>query len=91
MAQTLFTIEVLYLFKEETKRYILRNMTADKLKQFRETVVTGGLMLPADYDSELPDLDQWYIILPHNIDTITVWRQQTFFKPDHQTSKKATV
>lgn len=79
MSQTLFSIEVLYNAENEVKRYMLRNMTAIKLKEFRETIVNAGLMLPADYDSELPDLDQWYIILPHNIKTITVWRQERFF------------
>jgi len=43
MAQKLFTIEVFYKHDAELKREVLRNITGQKLKEFRETFFTVGL------------------------------------------------
>ena len=76
---THFTIEVYYTNDAEDCRYVLKNMTTDKLKQFREVIVTSGLMLPIAREPGMPDeLDHWRIILPHSIKSIDVWRQQSF-------------
>lgn len=88
MAATFFTIEVYYSVPntgypigDSVSRYVLRNMTAVKLKEFREVVVTAGLMLPVARDPGEPDeLDHWRIIMPYCIKSIDVWRQRTFFK-----------
>jgi len=87
---THFTIEVYYSNDAERCRYLLRNMTAAKLKEFREVIVTAGLMLPVARDPGEPDeLDHWRIIMPQNILSIDVWRQRSFIygnKAEKQTA-----
>ena len=79
MGNTLFTIEIYYSCDAVESRYLLRNMTTPKLKEFREVIVTAGLMLPIARDPGIPDeLDHWRIILPQAIKQIDVWRQQSF-------------
>ena len=89
---TLFTIEVYYTNDAEDCRYVLKNMTTDKLKQFREVIVTSGLMLPIAREPGMPDeLDHWRIILPHSIKSIDVWRQQSFIYGNKVVKEKANV
>jgi len=82
MATILFTIEIYYSIDTVSEaRYVLRNMTAAALKQFRETVICAGLMLPIERDPGSPDeLDHWRVILPWCIKSIDVWKQKTFFR-----------
>ena len=89
---THFTIEVYYTNDAETCRYVLKNMTTDKLKQFREVIVTSGLMLPIAREPGMPDeLDHWRIILPHSIKSIDVWRQQSFIYGNKVVKEKANA
>jgi len=88
MSAVLFTIEIYYLSGTESKRYVLRNMTAAKLKEFREVIVNAGLMLPIARSGDMPDeLDHWHIIMPHFITSIDVWKQKTFYR-DGDNNKK---
>lgn len=81
MAQTLFTIEIVFLHENEVCRQLLRNYTADKLKEVRETIFSAGLMVPVERSTELPaELDHWRVISPWNIKAVEVWRQEKFFK-----------
>jgi hypothetical protein len=73
MAQTFFTIEVYYDHGPEPVRYVMRNMTAQKLKEFREVIINAGLMIPRE-------TDHWIIVLPTQIRSIDVTRQEKFFR-----------
>jgi hypothetical protein len=53
----------------------LRNVTPNKLKEFRETFFTVGLAV-----HDPGDVKHWIIISPFNIVTIDVWLQDHFFK-----------
>lgn len=88
MAQTFFTVEIYYNGIDSTlNRYVLRNMTAAKLKEFREVIISAGLMMPANPEVDKPGfIGEYKIILPWNIKEITVYRQQKFFH-DNQTKK----
>ena len=89
---THFTIEVYYTNDAEDCRYVLRNMTAEKLKEFREVIVTAGLMLPVARDPGTPDeLDHWRIILPHSIKSIDVWRQRSFIYGNKVVKEKSNA
>jgi len=70
-----FTIEVFYKQDNELRREVLKNITAQKLKEFRETFFTVGL---AVHDPE--NASHWVIVSPFNIVTIDVWAQEKFFK-----------
>ncbi len=82
MAVTLFTIETYYRTDDASEaRYVLRNMTAARLKEFRETIICAGLMLPVARDPGTPDeLDHWRVVLPWCIKSIDVWKQDKFFR-----------
>jgi len=73
--QTLFTIECSYNHGSELVRYVLRNFTAAKLKELREVIITSGLMIPRA-------VDEWIIVLPHQIFSIVVVRQKFFHREE---------
>jgi hypothetical protein len=73
MSQTLVSIEVYYDHGAELKRYALKNVTMKKLKEFRDTIISAGLMLPTA-------VDEWIIVLPNNIRSVVVTRQKQFFR-----------
>ncbi len=92
MAVTLFTIEVYYKTDSCSEaRYVLRNMTVAKLKEFRETIVFAGLMLPVAREPDTPDeLDHWRVVLPWCIKSIDVWKQKQFFRDVNDQTKKSS-
>ena len=75
MATKLFTIEVFYKHDAELKREVLKNITGQKLKEFRETFFTVGL---AVHDPN--DVKHWIVVSPFKIHSIDVWLQDKFFK-----------
>lgn len=81
MAQTLYTIEVYYNSGHgETCRYVLRNLTAPKLRDVRETIVVAGLALPVATESGMPDeLGHWRMVLPQQIISIDIYQQKEYF------------
>ncbi len=91
MSATLFTVEVYYRTDDVSDaRYVLRNMTAAKLKEFREVIICAGLMLPVSRDPGSPDeLDHWRVVLPWNIKSIDVWKQKTFYRDNDQAKKSS--
>ena len=82
MPQQFFTIEVYFLHGSEAGRYLYRNFTGKELKNLRETIIAAGLAIPID-------AEHYKIILPSQITSIEVWRQEKFFH--QQISKNETV
>jgi hypothetical protein len=72
----LWCIEVLYDHEGEVKRYQLPNQYSKELLKFRETIIQAGLMLPTRAEK-----GQYIIVLPWNIVSINVTRQDRFFEP----------
>jgi hypothetical protein len=95
MSAILFTIEIYfkvgstgYPIGESVSRYVLRNMTTGKLKEFREVIISAGLMMPFDPEVKNPGfLDQWKIVLPWNIISIDVYKQSKFYSDGDNTKK----
>jgi len=68
-----YTIEVLYRHDNEVKREAIRNVSPQKLIQFREIFFSVGFAVTIDASHQI-------IIAPWNIRSIDVWRQDKFFK-----------
>lgn len=75
-----YTLEVSYRAKTEFKLFRITNLTADTLKQVRETMFTGGLYRKID-----PDTGE--IISPWNILEVMIYKQEFFFNAE-QSEKK---
>lgn len=75
-AGRLWSIEVLYHYEHEAKRYMITNLYSKELMRFRETVITAGVMIPTREEK-----GEYIIVLPWHIITLRVTRQSRFFEP----------
>lgn len=74
-AGKLWSIEVVYNYDQETKRYLIKNQTSANLMKFREAVVAAGVMVPTRIEK-----GEYILVLPWQIITITVNKQSVFFE-----------
>jgi len=81
MENSFLTIEVYFDHGPEKKRYALQNQNWNQVKQFRETVVSAGLMLPMYEVAPMVSrsVDRWCVILPWRINSIEITRQSKKF------------
>lgn len=76
----LYSIEVIFLHGEEVKRYAIFNQSTDDIKVFRQCFLSEGFMVPVfklgpDFSGPI---DEWVIVNPWNIKSMTVTRQKKF-------------
>lgn len=75
--KSFYTIEVLYRCQQETKRFRITNLTAEFLKQVRETMYVGGVYRKIDEDSG-------EIISPWNIIEAMIYKQAHYFNAEQE-------
>jgi len=79
--KTWFTVEIVFDYGSETKRFHFANCNSKTVHQLRATLLQEGIQIPTDAKT-------WVIIFPWNVRTFTSTLQEKFYYDIHSDANK---
>lgn len=75
VSKTYYSVEILYQHEAEVIRYVKRNIREERLREFREGIISAGVAI-------IRGVGHWAIVLPWQIKSINIYRQDKWIKED---------